>query len=178
VAKPQSIRILIDGYNIAFGSLGTPDPKDGKGALRIVRQRLLDLLTTHLPDEVRRRTWVVFDSDADAALPTGPSAEERYQGLTIRFSRGYNSADELMTELVRGHSSPRQLTVVTSDHQIQRVAQARGAQWFDCADWIERELPKYDRQDSRPVSPTSDDDAEKTDLPDMDRDSWLKHFGL
>ena len=108
--------ILIDGYNLlhASGVFGT----GGRTSLESSREALLDWLGNTLGSPLRERTTIVFD--ARQAPPGLPRVQERH-GLTVLFAPRASEADDLLEQLIREHSAPRSLTVVSSDHRIHRA---------------------------------------------------------
>jgi hypothetical protein len=128
---PKHGWILIDGYNLlhASGVFGN----GGRTSLESSREALLDWLGEALSDAQRERTTIVFDArDAPPGLPR--SAEKH--GLRIQFAPRGLEADDLLEELIRSHSSPRALTVVSSDHRLHRAARRRKAAAVDSDNWI------------------------------------------
>ncbi len=111
---------LIDGYNL-LNVAAVPVPARGKANLEKARLALLNFLAESLdPDDVLR-TVVVFDAHDP---PWGLPRETRHKGLVVRFAAQEEDADSLIEELILADSAPRQLTVVSSDHRIQRAASA------------------------------------------------------
>lgn len=149
--KPQIV-YLIDGYNLMFESIKLPDRRDGSQALLKARDYFLQYLAERLNLDARSRTCIVFDSQSDLLLPS----ELTVQDMQIRFAVGYNSADEMLHLLIDQHSAPKQLIVVSSDHQVQKKAKARGAKAIDSEDWVENYLSLFPLRDATPsVSSTS-----------------------
>jgi hypothetical protein len=76
--------------------------------------------------------------------------------------------------LIKEHTSPQKLTVVSSDHQIQRAAKARGATSIDSEIWIDSLNSPKQRSDvdARP-------DESGLEKPDgqIDTKKWLDEFG-
>ena len=166
--------ILIDGYNVI-----APVAAPGRGTthrwLQAERQRLIDQLVTGLDKELACQTTVVFDA---AAAP--PGLESRYvqSGIEIEFAIGYREADDRLEELISQHSSPKRLTVVSSDHRIQSAARRRGALAVNSDVWLDRLI------DGRvllaiPVA-SADLNLESADKkPDVcGVPNWLKEFGI
>jgi len=131
------IRFLIDGYNFLNASgieshstalpAGTP--------LERSRLAMLEFLVTHLTQEEIADTVVVFD----ARYVFRPHAAEfTYHGLVVRFAVGYPDADSLVERIIQEHSSPKHLTVVSSDHRIQRAARRRRAKFVDSELWYQQ----------------------------------------
>lgn len=167
------IVFLIDGYNLlnacgveaAPGSPRTPE-------LDRARQGLLDFLAEALTAEEVLRTMVVFDAH-------GPrwkgAVEERYRGLIVRFAVQYPDADTLLEQLIAQHTSPKQLTVVSSDHRVQRAARRRRAKFIDSEIWYAalcRRLRSRSQKGCKVVGNTGDR------LEAEDVESWLRTFGL
>lgn len=129
----MSIVLLVDGYNVI-----APVAPPGRGRvinwLAAERQRLLERLTEHLEPAVRSRTCVIFD--AKHAPPDRPSRFQHH-GIEVRFATEYPEADDLLEEIILSHPTPRNLTVVSSDHRIQAVAKRRRATPFDSAAWLD-----------------------------------------
>lgn len=127
-------RLLIDGYNllfaIGFGNIGSPS-----AVLLSARQELLQFLTQVLDPELRLATVIVFDAKR---APYGAASVCEVDGMSIRFAVDYRDADELLKELIRGHTTPRKLQVVSSDHSIQVAAQRRRATVIDSEAWYEQ----------------------------------------
>jgi predicted RNA-binding protein with PIN domain len=75
---------------------------------------------------------VVFDAPRSAR---GVPKRSTHKGLTVHFAVDRESADELIEELIRADSAPRKLTVVSSDHRVQRAARRRRATAVDSDQW-------------------------------------------
>lgn len=168
--------ILIDGYNVI-----APIAPPGRGArdrwLHDERQRLIDRLSAALPPEMARRTTIVFDA---AAAPPGRESRFVQQGIQIEFAVGYAEADDRLEELIAAHSSPKRLTVVSSDHRVQTAARRRGALAIDSDQWLDRlddgQLLLAISLDS-PGDPAHSSAHEKPALPG-EVDDWLTEFGI
>lgn len=130
--------LLIDAYNLLHHS-DVMGRGRGVGWLQRARQRLIDRLVQHLGAELAQRTCLVFDA------PNGVSEEAEQQhpsGMTILFAVNHQEADDLLEELLAKHSAPKRLTVISSDHRLQRAAQKRGAAFFDADLWYETLMEK------------------------------------
>jgi predicted RNA-binding protein with PIN domain len=128
---PKQHWILIDGYNLlhASGVFGHV----GRTSLERSREALIDWLAEVLSDAQRQRTTIVFDArEAPPGLPN--SVEKR--GMKIRFAPRGTDADDLLEDLIRSHTSPRALTVVSSDHRLHRAARRRRAAAVDSDRWL------------------------------------------
>ena len=159
--------LIIDGYNLLH-AVGIHAPRHGPQNLEGARGALLQFLTAALTNQALRRTTLVFDSGPDAPRGLPRTIEE--QGMTIRFSAGYESADALIEELILACSSPRGLTVVSSDHRIQRAARKRRAEAIDSEVWYARicqeKIETMNPAADKPQAPQSPEEI----------DQWLKKF--
>ena len=124
--------LLVDGYNLIYAA-NIVGPGIGPRGLERARQALLDTLAAALPDAERTRTVIVFDA---ASAPPGLPRQLTHQGMLVRFAAGYESADELLEELIVADSAPKRLTVVSSDHRVQRAARKRRAKAIDSDVWF------------------------------------------
>lgn len=129
------------------------------------------MLAESLDAQQRARVIVVFDA---ARAPTGRPRDEIFREMTIRFASNYDSADDLIEELVRADSTPRSLVVVSSDHRLQRAARRRKGTAFDSDYWWNRvvrnrrsRLAPAPLETERPSAPASDKEIE----------DWIARFG-
>lgn len=129
----MSLWLILDGYNIVAPIAG-PGRRPTPDWLERERNQLLSRLRQHLPSHVRQRTCVVFDA---ANPPSGVTDRYTVDGIDVRFSVGYREADDLIEEIIRAHSAPKRLAVVSSDHRIQNSARQRGATVFDSQAWLD-----------------------------------------
>jgi len=135
----QSAELLIDGYNLLHAST-VESVSRGPTALARARLALLRWLGHYLPAKLRSQTIVVFDAQESTAR--SPEFEASH-GLAVLYAAGYPDADALIAELVQSNSDPKRLTVVSSDHQVQRAARRRKANIFDSETWIAHILASH-----------------------------------
>ncbi len=162
--------LLIDGYNLlsAVGILGRGV---GPGSLQRARLALLNFLAESLEPSEIPRTTVVFDA---ADPPPGLPRSVSHRGLTVRFASQYEDADALIEELIRADSAPRRLTVVSSDHRLQRAARRRKAKFIDSDAWYARIVrQRRERRESTPETPAKP----PVPLLEEDVDYWIRQFG-
>ena len=158
--------LLIDGYNLLHvtalvGRAGT--------GLQGSREALLRFLTSTLDDAERAQTTIVFDA---AAAPPGLPRIVTHEGMTVRYSSEYPDADALIEELIAANNVPRSLTVVSSDHRLQRAAKRRRAKFFDSDEWF-ADLARESARKRRPTPKAAKPSANLT--PD-EVDYWLAEF--
>ncbi len=130
------MHLLIDGYNLIYAASIAVSSAKGRGLERS-RLALLNFIAETLIESECPGTTVVFDA---AGAPPGLPASFEHRALRVRFAKGYPNADELIEEIIREHSSPRRLTVVSSDHRIQRAAKRRRATAVDSEIWYQDAL--------------------------------------
>lgn len=159
--------ILIDGYNLLYGA-GIVGEGIDAGTLQGAREALLGWLLYSLPEDDRPRTIVVFD--AQHPPPGRPSHFDRH-GMAVHFARDHESADALLEEYIAANDAPRTLTVVSSDHRVQRAAKRRQATAIDSDTWY--------RQVNRQSGLSADQEAPKPDAPlnEVQVQQWMKFFG-
>lgn len=125
-------RIWIDGYNLLHASNIFP-AESRTPSFERTRQAFCDWLAGLLEERVRRGVTVFFDG---AEAPRGAPAEVIMAGLAVCFSRLGQTADEQIALRLADDRQPKQLTVVSSDHGVQREARRVGAQYIDSHEWL------------------------------------------
>ncbi len=162
--------LIIDGYNLLNAS-GVFGRGRGRSALEQSRRALLDFLAEHLdPDEVSG-TRVAFDAKG---APPGLPRESLYRGLTVQYAARHEEADDLIEELIRAESAPRRLTVVSSDHRLQRAARRRKATAIDSDVWFDQVVAR--RREGKHTGGETDVTPEKPSS-ENDVTAWLQRFG-
>jgi len=173
----EMIRFLIDGYNFLNASgIDTQDQIfHGGTSLERNRLALLDFLVGHLTPEELTGTVVVFDGRYS---PWSNTEQFTYHGLIVRFAARYPDADSLLEEIIREHTSPKRLTVISSDHRIQRAAHRRRAKFIDSDVWYRKLCARHARraQTVQQVQVTAD--KEELELSPEDLESWLQEFAV
>lgn len=124
--------LLIDAYNLLHHS-DLMGRGRGPGWLQRARLRLVKKLESHLDEPLLRQTCLVFDAPSKLS----DSEEEISSVLDVRYAVGHAEADDLIEELIAHHSAPKRLSVVSSDHRIQRAAKRRGAAHYDADLWYD-----------------------------------------
>ena len=158
----MSVSYIIDGYNLLH-AMGAIKGKLGPGGLEQARARLLGLLAGSLGDAASAVT-VVFDA---SSAPPGATGEQQHGRINVRFAIGVEQADDLIEDLIRHHSAPKNLIVVSDDHRLQTAARHRAAAAWDTATFLSS-LNEQRRQKPRPAQPEKPTSA--------DHQAWLKEF--
>lgn len=161
--------LIIDGYNLLHGANLVGNGVGPRGLERS-RQALLDFLVASLEPAELSKTTVVFDA---ASPPPGLPRRSVYQGIVVLFASAYDDADELIEELIKADSSPRRLTVVSSDHRLHKAAKRRRAKAIDSDLWYGEIIKRRNSRakskppDNKPASP----------LPPHEVERWMKELG-
>ena len=162
--------IIIDGYNLLH-TAGIMGQGRGPRGLELSRLALLNFLAESLTPREIAHTTVVFDAK-DA--PWGAKNTFDHRGITVRFASRWPDADCLIEELIAENSSPRSLTVVSSDHRLQRAAKRRKAKAVDSDVWyglvVQKRLARRKTQSAAPERPAVPLLAE-------DVSYWVRQFG-
>lgn len=166
-----AMALLIDGYNLLYASgiFGNSDRR-GPGGLERARSAMLNLLAESLPADELRRTAVVFDA---SEAPYGLARTFEHKGLTVHFASRDSDADSMIEELILRDSAPRRLTVVSSDHRLQKAAHRRKATAIDSDRWLAQML--RDRQSRQQAGP-SDSMKPEGPLSAGEVEFWLQQF--
>jgi predicted RNA-binding protein with PIN domain len=130
--------LLVDGYNLLYGA-AIVGGGSGPRALERSRFALVGFIAGALSENERATTTVVFDA---AGAPPGLPQTIVRDGITLRFAKGYESADDLLEELIAADHAPRKLTVVSSDHRVQRAAKRRRGTAVESDVWYQLMLKK------------------------------------
>ena len=123
--------LIIDGYNLMYAA-GILGRGIGPGGLERSRLALLNFVAEAIDAEELPTTTIVFDA---RHAPPGLPSMLVHRGMTVCFAARHENADELIEELIRADSAPRRLTVVSSDHRLQRAAHHRRARAIDSDRW-------------------------------------------
>jgi len=158
---------LIDGYNLLH-AMGVLAGTLGPHGLERARGRLLGLLHGTYKDGSNSVT-VVFDArDVPGDLP----AETEYHGIHIAFAVEHDQADDLIEALIRKASAPKNLTVVSDDHRIQKAARRRHCVVRNCQDYLkELDRLRHKKKTDRPELA-----AKATGLSAEETERWLREF--
>jgi predicted RNA-binding protein with PIN domain len=163
--------LLIDGYNLLHAA-GLMGRRLGPGGLERARKGLLSLLASSLTPEEIAKTVVVFDAGPEA--PRDRPRAELQHGIQVRYSELGEEADDELERLIAADSAPRQLTVVSGDHRLQRAARRRKARAVDSEAWL-TELEGR-RHAAKPIPPGSLKPTGPLSADEVE--DWLREFGM
>ncbi len=173
-----SLRLIVDGYNFGYQSGAVRQGELNPQSLRRARERVVAQISQSIHRDFWQRTLIVFDS-SDSSHSQGN--QDNSHSIPLAYSNDWNSADEMISTIIELHHAPKTMTVITSDHSIQRKAKARGAPFVDCEEWLDQ------ARDSVFAVSTDSVYREQTDAPEKkpldflskdERDKWLDEFGF
>ena len=110
------LHIIVDGYNLIRNSaaLKVLDRQD----IQLGREALVEMLAAYKKIK-RHKITVVFDG---AGAPVFSQSHDRVKGITVRFSRAGETADDLIKRMA-AHDREKAL-IVSSDREIAAAASA------------------------------------------------------
>ena len=146
--------LLIDGHNL-IGQMPDIDLADPNDESKLVQR--LKCYCRHR----NRHATVVFDG----GLPGGPSRPLSGSKVKVVFASHKSSADAVIRHRIRTSRDPRGLLIVSSDHEIQSLARARGARVIRAQNFA-AELSFADAPEGEAEKPSTIDDV----------DMWLQLF--
>jgi predicted RNA-binding protein with PIN domain len=169
--------LIIDGYNLLHLAGFMPRHKTAGGLEKARKKLLARLSRTLLPEELQKTT-IVFDAQYVTDRDRQPYQS---QGITMLFSPRGRQADDIIEEMLWCGPRGKQVTVISSDHRLQRAARAARAQFLDCDTFLVEldrreelmqpiEKPDQGSEENRP--------AENASLVNPnDIESWMVEFG-
>ncbi len=162
--------LLVDGYNLLHAA-GLARDDYGPGEYALCRQRLLRGLAERLDSQQRERATVIFDA---VHAPPQAVSRLRFAGMDVIFAVG-EDADSRIEALICGHSAPRQVCVISSDHRLQKAARRRGCRFVDSeVFWETRQEPVNTEELSRPERKKYG----HASLSSGEVDAWMREFGV
>jgi predicted RNA-binding protein with PIN domain len=126
----MALHIIVDGYNLirnsaAFEALDRQD-------IQLGREALVEMLAAYKKIKHHKIT-VVFDG---AYAPLFSQSHDRVKGITLRFSRAGETADDLIKRMA-AHDREKAL-IVSSDREIVAAASACLAATIGTADFEQK----------------------------------------
>ena len=157
--------LIIDTYNLLHVT-GILPPEiagiDVPGLIRLLHQSRYR----------HERIDLVCDGSPRADVPSG-----RAGGVHIRYAGPGKEADGLIARMIQQSSSPRRLTVVSSDHAVQRAARVRKCRVLTSQVLLQQLALDAERPDREP-DPSPAADAPIGGLSNGQVDRWLQEFGV
>jgi len=171
--RKRPMPLIIDGYNLLYAA-GMVSSVEGDGSFEADRMALLDALLAVIDANELHQTVVVFDS---ANPPPGLPKSLNYHEISVRFSSDYPDADTMIEELVQLHHAPKRLTVVSSDHRVQRAARRRKAKAIDSGSWYRLMRQSRKRKQQQLAQQPPKQKQPTAAVPRSEVQRWLQFFG-
>ena len=161
--------LLIDTYNVLHTVGVLPPDLAGVDVQSLVR--LLE--NSRYRDD---RITLVCDGIAPPDPPRGAGGPPAHTlDVSIRYSGHGKPADDLIGQLIRASTSPRRLSVVSSDHEVLRAARRRRCKMLTSQEFLQQLV-----DDHRAQSGSADQDrvARPGAVTDEQINRWIKLFNL
>jgi predicted RNA-binding protein with PIN domain len=167
------MRLLIDGYNLMYAA-GLLGKRLGPDGFRKVRTRFLNDLAHALGALEAQLTTVVFDA---SAAPEDRPQRASHKGITVIYAVEDENADERIEHLIAAHSSPKTLTVVSSDHRIRQAANRRRAKAVTADEfWTQLRDRKPGKPTPSPAMPPPEERTRQEGPSPGEAAMWLEIF--
>jgi len=164
---------LIDGYNLLHAA-GMAQSEYRPGDLLRCRTRLLRYLLDRLTRAEVRHAIVVFDARDP---PPDRPAQIVVSGLKVLFANPGGDADALIMSLLERHSTPRRVTLVSSDRALQRAARSTRSKFVGSDEFLNDLDRRTSRRKTPAASTTHDDVKPGANLSPAQTAYWLNIFG-
>ncbi len=156
--------ILIDGYNLLWSIQQTLEGPDSISDIQLCKMVGIYL------QQRRESGEIIFDG-------TGPPEKtpfDNIRSLEVLFTGSVTDADTVIEDKIKASTSPRRLTIVSSDRRLRKAAQARKAMP------VKSEVfwNNLQKQLSRKKTTTPEPPAKRFGLTESETKQWLKFFGL
>jgi hypothetical protein len=96
--------------------------------------------------------------------------------LRIVYAGGGHDADSRIEALIDESSSPRRLTIVSSDRRLRSAARRRRARWLSSEAFLQSLTDDWRRSASH--RPPAESTSSGGPLSDSETDQWLEEFGV
>jgi hypothetical protein len=155
---------IIDGDNLLWALRQTLEEREITTELELSRVLSRYFASTGEPGQV------VFDG----AGPADRSEFDKITNMEIVFAGFSHDADSVIEEKLKANTSPRRLTVVSSDRRLRRAAAVRKAAAVKSEEFWELVRRELGRKKPRRKEP----EEKREGLTDGETDQWMEAFGL
>jgi len=155
---------IIDGDNLLWALRQTLEEREITTELEMCRVLSRYFASTGEPGQV------VFDG----AGPADRSDFDTIANPEIIFAGFSRDADSVIEERLKVNTSPRRLTVVSSDRRLRKAAATRKATAVKSEEFWEQVRREIGRKKPRKTEPQE----KKEGLSESETDKWMETFGL
>jgi predicted RNA-binding protein with PIN domain len=155
---------IIDGDNLLWALRQTLEEREITTELELCRVLSRYFALTGEPGQV------VFDG-------SGPADRSEFDKITspeIIFAGFHRDADSVIEEKIKASTSPRQVTVVSSDRRLRKAAALRKAAGIKSEDFWELVRKELGRKKPRQKEP----EEKREGLSESETEQWMDLFGL
>ena len=155
---------IIDGDNLLWALCESFEEREITTELELCRVLSRYFALTGEPGEV------VFDG-------SGPADRSEFDKITspeIIFAGFHRDADSVIEERLKANTSPRRVTVVSTDRRLRKAAALRKAAGIKSEDFWEQVRRELKRGKPRKPEPQE----KREGLSEGETDQWLEAFGL
>ncbi len=159
---------IIDGYNFIHKNRGLSifldkSLKNARDALLLYLHKFSSLKKTY------SSYWVVFDSKVSL-----PHISVNYKNIRLFFSDSYESADEMIVDMIRNFRGDYRLTVVSDDNYIRNHCRVYGITSVSVHQFTDILVPR--KEPNTGIARFSDDDKKLTYAEQRDINNYLKNM--
>jgi predicted RNA-binding protein with PIN domain len=155
---------IIDGDNLLWALRQTLEEREITTELEMCRVLSRYFALTGEPGQV------VFDG----AGPADHSAFDAIANPEILFAGFHRDADSVIEEKLKANTSPRRVTVVSSDRRLRKAAALRKAAGIKSEDFWELVRKELGRKKPRKQEPQE----KREGLSESETEQWMDLFGL
>jgi len=155
---------IIDGDNLLWALREAFEEREIATEVELCRVLSRYFASTGEPGQV------VFDG----AGPADQSEFDKITNMEIVFAGFSHDADSVIEEKLKANTSPRRLTVVSSDRRLRRAAAVRKAAAVKSEEFWELVRRELGRKKPRRKEP----EEKREGLTDGETDQWMEAFGL
>lgn len=155
--------VIIDGHNLLWSVRKSSEQFES-----ISDVQLCQIISRYLK-LTGEKGEIIFDGTG----PPDKSGFNNLSSLEVSFAGLATDCDTVIENKIRASTSPRRLTVVSSDRRLRDVARARKATAIK-SELFWKELQKQLSRKRTIREPT----AKRRGLSDSETEQWLKFFGL
>jgi len=155
---------IIDGDNLLWALRQTLEEREITTELEMCRVLSRYFASTGEPGQV------IFDG----AGPADRSEFDKIANPEIIFAGFHRDADSVIEERLKANTSPRRVTVVSTDRRLRKAAALRKAAGVKSEDFWEQVRRELKRGKPRRPEPQE----KREGLSEGETDQWLEAFGL
>ena len=154
--------VIIDGHNLLWAVQNTEEQKS------ITDITLCRLLDSYI-GLVKQNAEIIFDGTG----PPNKAEFETIKNLDVTFSGRSCDCDTVIEQRILASTSPKLLTIVSSDRRLRDAAAARKEMSVKVEDFWEEVKKRLSRQKTAKEPP-----GKRSGLTESETELWLKIFDL